>query len=78
MKRIRCLCRARRARRARSRGVVCLSGAVVGVVGVDLSVGLVSLVVVVQRVSTGPTHVGVRHMGYPWSQVRARVLYKAE
>ena len=40
MKRIRCLCRARR---ARSRGVVCSSGAVVVVVGVDLLVGSVSL-----------------------------------
>ena len=40
MKRIRCLCEVRR---ARSRGVVCLSGAVVVVVGVDLLVGSVSL-----------------------------------
>ena len=40
VKRIRCLYRARR---ARSRGVVCSSGAVVVVVGVDLLVGSVSL-----------------------------------
>ena len=40
MKRIRYLCRARR---ARSRGVVCSSGTVVVVVGVDLLVGLVLL-----------------------------------
>ena len=44
VKRIRCLCGARR---ARSRGVVCLSGAVVVVVGVDFLAGSVSLVVVV-------------------------------
>ena len=40
MNRIRCLCRARR---ARSRGVVCSSGVVVVVVGVDFLVGSVSL-----------------------------------
>ena len=38
VKKIQCLCGARR---ARSRGVVCLPGAVVVVVGVDLLVGLV-------------------------------------